>query len=192
MHKAHFRVGGDWYDTKEWSEKARQTGILINVTYNGKPCKEIVINKFDGEQSKKLMEELINDVYRFDIAPMKLRRYVQMLDIRPEFERGINKALEEYGRMNILFFEDGFIPSWDLNLEKLVIAYGDRFIQILLTPEKGYGMPVREFMRWYKGTEKPNHDVISEWSGVPKDYLEQVYQILINLIVAFLKEETAD
>lgn len=189
MQKVHFKVGGDWYETGEWSEKARATGILVSVANNGVPCSEIVINKFDGEQNKKIVKELINDVYRYDIAPLKLKRYVQMLDIMCEFERGIDRALIEYGSMNILYFEDGFAPEWDLDLEKLVIAYGDKYFHVLLTPEKGYGMPVKEFLRWYKGVEKPNCAVISEWSGIPYDTLEQVYQIIVNLFVVYLRED---
>ena len=187
MQKAHFKVGGDWYKPKDWSEKARGTGILMVVTNNNKRS-EIVINKYDGEQSKRLMEELINDVYRFDIAPIKLKRYVQLLDIRLEFERGINKVLEKYGSMNILYFEDGINPDWSLDSEKLIIAYGDRHTQVLLTPEKGFGMPVREFLRWYKGTEEPNLTILSEWSGISCDNMELVYQIILNLFITFLKD----
>lgn len=191
MQKGHFKVGGNWYNTEEWSARARDSGLLVTIARNGVPCGEIKINKDDAAQYKKLIRDLVNDIYHIDVSPLIVQRFIRASNVMPEYERGVKRALNHFSGKNILYFEEGFENSFDVDLESLTIAYGDKFTQVLLTTGGEIGMPVIDFLLLYKGAKEPNHLVLSEWTGIPAGSLETVYYILVNLLYEYLKKDSS-
>lgn len=188
MQNVHSIVGGDWYNISKWSNRARDTGILVKVMVNGVTTGEIVgANDREYEWIERLTDCLVEDIFHYKILKRLFWNHIS----KSELEKEVNRALDKFGAMNILYFEDGIETDREIALEQLTIVYGDRYMNLFLTTEKDIGMPVRDFMLWLRGSDEPKPLVISEWSGVPHDNLDIVYRRLVDLFAKFLEDEPA-
>ena len=192
MQKTAHLAGGNWYKTSEWSEKARKTGILVRVSSDGKISE--IIGRMDTpsevaaeERQNELMRtKVIEDLWEIAIQPQVIKEYIFSDEVYPEYEKEFEQLMSKYGSKNLLYIGPNMkIDFSQVDINDFEVIDADSEHQLFLTSER-IGMPLKEFLLWYKGLEDPKPSVLVEWSGITRNRLHWVYSRVISIFKYYL------
>ena len=162
--KAEDSFGGNWRERDKWSSAATGHFDVIQAKHNN-------IGETDTRMDTAI-DALVEDLYAYNDHPeiaALLKPVEGLIHIVRTAE--VKEVLRAYGRNDIIY-----VP-----LER----HRDWPTAIQMSPElglvgSGAGMPVCEFLRWYKGGDKVPCAVLEEWTGVPRQALSNVYWTLVD------------
>ncbi len=172
----HIKVkgfGGNWREKDKWSNMATGHYDVIQVKYTN-------IGETDPRMDRAI-DALVEDLYAYNdhpeivklLAPsMGLINLVRIAEVK--------EILRRYGRNDIIYIPLESDKEWPS--------------AIRMTPElgltsPGIGMPVCEFLRWYKGGDKIPAAIFEEWVGIPRQAIYTVYQALVDFFRADIIQE---
>ena len=174
------KIGGSWRNYEAWSAPAKEV-------YNSRRVlsePEIPINKaltepvvrlyghINGFRSIRLANNMFNDIYEPTMHPKHIMDEMMHNDESAAiYGNDIADLISIYGDYGVVYAEEGF--EGVLPEESFILHGGFAF----LVPE--VGMPLKEFLLWYRGTTNIHPGIVPEWSGIPHSKIRQVYSALL-------------
>ncbi len=168
VDKSGYSFGGNWREKDKWSSAATGYFDVINTKYTN-------IGESDT-RIEKAVEALVEDIYDYNDHPeitallkpaMGIIHLVRVAEVK--------EVLRTYGRNDIIYVPLQRYEEWPS-----AIRISPEFGLV----EAGAGMPICEFLRWYKGGDKIPSSVLEEWVGVPRQAISSVYWVLVDFIRA--------
>ena len=189
---------GNWHYPNTWSQQARNIKAFETVkglgTDGNDPLAVGLVEYFGDNnfQIQNLANALANEVFCLKRLPQQKGDEVR-IELAPELGNDLRKCLERYGHLSVLF-SDGTepFPEEVWRADKNIRIKEDLFLVDVRNLSVHYGMPVKEFLLRYGGTEHPDkfyRGVIMEWSGIPTRRQGWVYHRIVELFGRFLDDE---
>ena len=156
---------GNWKKSDQWSDAAKGHYHVIATKYT------------NGETDRRMsnaIEALIEDLYAYNDHPAIVKlteREAELIKLVRTSE--VKDLLRQYGNYDIMYVptEQGWPEA------------------IRISPEIGLrlqsnGMPLSEFLRWYKGGDKLPRAVLEEWAGIPRFGFGGAYGAVVDFFRA--------
>ena len=129
----------------------------------------------------KLTETLVEDLWQLNIFPFPIGDSLMRNETACElFGKTVASLIEDFGDFSIVYVEE----ELDKKLLPETQLVGDNVYLVNLR----VGMPVRDFLIWFKGAESVPRAVISEWTAIPLNQLDYVYNQLLSFLRTKLTE----
>ncbi len=174
---------GNWYFPGTWSELARSTGLIIDVVCSGRKIGTIHNRPNDkdpmwNENVASLTMEcgVINDIWLIYIQPEEIRRCIDQ-EIQ-KYRDAFASLLSRFGGMNLVYVDGNDEEASLFDFTKTLVMHDGHF---LVYTDLKAGMPIREFLLWYKGKDYPQDLLLEEWSNIPIDQMNAAYEGIIEL-----------
>ena len=159
---------GNWREKDKWSDRAVGYYDVVQTKYAN-------IGETD-RRMENAVGALVEDLYMYNDHPEILALLNPVASMLKFIRTGeVKELLRQYGRNDIIYVPQGSEEEWPSAM---------RISPEIGLAEPGVGMPVGEFLRWYKGGDKLPSAVLEEWIGVPRLAISTVYWTLVDFFRA--------
>lgn len=175
---------GNWRKPRMWSGRAHETMNYALTRYFACPIEPEDVYTWsnlieyygedDAYRAVSLARKLAQGIYELDVLPVLFGdQFLENEIAKKAFDNDLITILEKYGELSVIYANGKELNRKLLN-NAIDIGGG-----VFLVSED-IGMTVGDFFIWFKGCEGIPGGVLKEWSGIPTDKHEMVYQQILG------------